>query len=232
MQAAIIDHVCKIWDQPDDGIWEVRGERQHFVHSKMMAWLALDLAIKHHDRFDGKGDVKRWRKNREMLHEEICKRGFNKKLNAFTQTYDGDTLDASLLRITFIGFLPVDDPRILGTVRAIEKNLMHNGLVQRYDVKKSPDGLEGGEGVFLACSFWLVIAKSLIGEKEEARAMFERLIALRNDVGLLSEEYDPLAKRMLGNFPQALSHIAMAHAAFAVEGMWDENSLHVELSRQ
>ena len=220
LQASLIDHVCKIWDQPDEGIWEVRGPRQHFVHSKAMAWVALDRAIKHYERFDGKGDVKRWRKNRRLLHEEICSKGFNKKLNSFTQAYGSDKLDASVLRLAFIGFLPLDDPRMIGTIDAIQKHLVRDGLVERYDIKKSPDGLAGSEGAFLACSFWLVTCLWLIGRKDEARAMFEQLLALRNDVGLLSEEYDPRNKRMLGNFPQALSHIALVHSAFTISGQF------------
>jgi GH15 family glucan-1,4-alpha-glucosidase len=220
LEAALIDHLCKVWPLPDEGIWEMRGGREHFVHSKVMAWVALDRAIKNYERYDGSGDVKRWRKNRDLLHKEICEKGFNKKLNAFTQSYGSKTLDASCLRLALVGFLPPDDPRIIGTIDAIQKQLMKNGLVERYDTSKSKDGLKGSEGAFLACSFWLVISLHLICRTEEAKAMFERLIALRNDVGLLSEEYDPVAKRMLGNFPQALSHIALVHAAFALSGQW------------
>jgi GH15 family glucan-1,4-alpha-glucosidase len=220
MQAALTDHLCKLWQNPDEGIWETRGGAQHFTHSKVMAWVALDRAIRHHEQFDGKGDVKRWRKNREMLHKEICRKGFDKKLNSFVQSYGSKQLDASCLRIGLVGFLPMDDPRIIGTVEAIEKRLMKNGFVERYDTKKTKDGLAGSEGAFLACSFWLVTNLWLIGRKEDAKAMFERLLALRNDVGLLSEEYDPFGKRMVGNFPQALSHIALIHSAFAMSGLW------------
>jgi GH15 family glucan-1,4-alpha-glucosidase len=220
LQANLIDHVCKVWDQPDEGIWEVRGGRRQFVHSKAMAWLALDRAVKHYEKYDGKGDVKRWRKNRAQLHKEICEKGFSKKLNSFTQSYGSETLDASLLRLLFIGFLPLDDPRMIGTVDAVGKHLMKNGLIQRYNVSKSPDGLEGGEGSFLPCSFWYVTSLWLIGRCEVARTMFDRLLALRNDLGLLSEEYDPEEKRMLGNFPQALSHIALVHAAVTLSGRW------------
>jgi GH15 family glucan-1,4-alpha-glucosidase len=220
MQASLTDHLCKMWENPDEGIWETRGGAMHFTHSKVMAWVALDRAIRHHEQFDGKGDVKRWRKNREMLHREICKKGFDKKLNSFVQSYGSKQLDASCLRIGLVGFLPMDDPRIIGTVEAIEKRLMKNGFVERYDTKKTDDGLAGSEGAFLACSFWLVTNLWLIGRKEDAKAMFERLLALRNDVGLLSEEYDPIGKRMVGNFPQALSHIALIHSAFAMSGLW------------
>jgi GH15 family glucan-1,4-alpha-glucosidase len=220
LQAKLIDHLCEIWTLPDEGIWEVRGGRKHFVHSKVMAWMALDRAVKHYERFDGSGNVKRWRKNRDMLHAEICKKGFNKRMNAFVQSYGSKTLDASCLRLAMVGFLPVDDPRIVGTIDAIQKKLTRDGLLLRYDPGKTSDGLKGTEGAFLACSFWLVICLHLIGREAEAKAMFERLLALRNDVGLLSEEYDPEAKRKLGNFPQALSHIALAHAAFTISGQW------------
>jgi len=220
VQAALIDHLCKVWTEPDEGIWETRGGRKHFVHSKVMAWVGLDRALKNYERFDGGGDVKRWRKNRDMLHKEICEKGFNKKLNAFTQSYGSDALDASCLRLGLVGFLPMDDPRIVGTIDAIQKNLTRDGLVQRYIPSKSPDGLKGGEGTFLACSFWLATSLHLLGRVDEAAGMFERLLALRNDVGLLSEEYDPVKKRMLGNFPQALSHIALVHTAFTLSGQW------------
>jgi GH15 family glucan-1,4-alpha-glucosidase len=199
------------------------------VYSKVMAWVALDRAVKRREQgVDGKdgssskndfaGDVKRWRKNRDMLHQEICEKGFNKKLNSFTQSYGSKSLDASCLRLVLVGFLPADDPRMVGTVEAIEKHLTKDGLVQRYIPAKSSDGLKGGEGTFLACSFWMVNCLWLIGRKQEATEMFDRLLALRNDVGLLSEEYDPQAKRMLGNFPQGLSHIALVHAAFTLSG--------------
>lgn len=220
LEASLIDHVCRVWPLPDDGIWETRGGRKHFVHSKVMAWVALDCAIKQHERYDGKGDVKRWRKNRDLLHKEVCAKGFSKRLNSFTQSYGSKTLDASCLALGLVGFLPMDDPRIIGTIDAIQKHLMKDGLVQRYDPAKSPDGLKGGEGTFLACSFWLVTCLHLIGRTEQARALFDRLLGLRNDVGLLSEEYDPQEKRMLGNFPQALSHIALVHAAFSLSGQF------------
>jgi len=220
MEAALIDHLCKVWTLPDGGIWEMRGGAQHFVYSKVMAWVALDHAVKRHEQFDGGGDVKRWRKNRDMLHAEICAKGFDEKLNSFTQSYGSKMLDASCLRMLLVGFLPADDPRMVGTIDAIQKGLMKDGLVQRYNTAKSKDGLSGGEGTFLACSFWMVTCLWLIGREEEATAMFERLLMLRNDVGLLSEEYDPKKKRMLGNFPQALSHIGLLHAAFALSGQW------------
>jgi GH15 family glucan-1,4-alpha-glucosidase len=221
LQAAIVNHLCKVWPEPDEGIWEVRGPRRHFTHSKVMAWVALDRAIRQHERYDGKDvDLKRWKKNRDLLHKEICEKGFNRKLNSFTQSYGSPDLDASCLRIALVGFLPPEDPRIRGTVEAIEKHLVKDGFVMRYDSKKAKDGLPSGEGAFLACSFWMVTNLWLIGRRGDARELFDRLLALRNDVGLLSEEYDPRAKRMLGNFPQALSHIALIHAAFTISGAW------------
>jgi GH15 family glucan-1,4-alpha-glucosidase len=220
LQAALIDHLCKVWQEPDEGIWETRGGPKHFTHSKVMAWVALDRAIKQHELYDGRGDIERWKKNRDMIHKQVCEKGFNKKLNSFVQSYGSKELDASCLRIVLVGFLAPDDPRIRGTVEAIEKGLMKNGLVQRYDTRTTDDGLTGGEGMFLACSFWMVTNLWLIGRQADAAAMFERLIALRNDVGLLSEEYDPVGRRMVGNFPQALSHIALIHSAFAMSGAW------------
>jgi GH15 family glucan-1,4-alpha-glucosidase len=223
VQAALINHLCKVWQEPDEGIWETRGVPKHFTHSKVMAWVALDSAIAHHELYGG-GDVERWKKNRDMIHQQVCEKGFNKKLNSFVQSYGSKVLDASCLQIVLAGFLPAEDPRIRGTVEAIEKHLMKGGLVQRYNTTKSRDGVGGGEGTFLACSFWLVSNLWLIGRRADATAMFEQLLALRNDVGLLSEEYDPIGKRQLGNFPQALSHIALVHSAFAISGAWSPRS--------
>jgi GH15 family glucan-1,4-alpha-glucosidase len=182
--------------------------------------VALDRGIKQHELHDGSGDVERWKKNRDMIHQEVCEKGFDKELNSFVQSYGSKELDASCLRIVLVGFLPPDDPRIRGTVEAIESRLMKDGFVQRYDTETADDGLSSGEGAFLACSFWMVIDLWLIGREADAKAMFERLLALRNDVGLLSEEYDPVERRLVGNFPQALSHIALIHAAFAISGAW------------
>jgi GH15 family glucan-1,4-alpha-glucosidase len=220
LQAQLTDHLCKIWDQPDDGIWETRGGRRHFTHSKVMAWVALDRAIRHYQQYDGGGDIKRWIKNRDLLHREICAKGFDRKLNSFTQAYGSKELDASCLRIGLVGFLPMDDPRIVGTIEAIERRLMKNGFVERYDTHTSKDGLPAGEGAFLACSFWMVTCLWLIGRQADAQALFDRLLKLQNDVGLLSEEWDTANQRMTGNFPQALSHIALIHAAFAISGTW------------
>ena len=220
LQARLVNQLCQVWQQPDDGIWETRGGRKHFVHSKVMAWVALDRAIKHVEKYDGGGDVHLWRKQRDMIHKEVCARGFNKKLNSFTQYYGSKELDASCLRIGLVGFLPMNDPRVIGTVQAIEKRLMKDGFVQRYDTRTSPDGLPPGEGAFLACSFWMVICLYLIGRVSDANQMFDRLLSLRNDVGLLSEEWDTEKKRMVGNFPQAFSHITLAHAAYTLAGEW------------
>ena len=220
LQAALIDHLCNVWQQPDEGIWETRAGRKHFTHSKVMAWVALDRAIRYHERFDGGGNLARWKKNRDLIHREVCAKGFNKRLNSFVQSYGSTELDASCLRIVLVGFLPADDPRIRGTVEAIEKHLMTGGLVKRYNTRTSRDGLPSGEGVFLACSFWMVSNLWLIGRKRDAIALYDRLLKLRNDVGLLSEEYDPVRKQLLGNFPQALSHISLIHAAFTLSGTW------------
>jgi GH15 family glucan-1,4-alpha-glucosidase len=220
VQATLIDHLCKVWQEPDEGIWETRGGPKHFTHSKVMAWVALDRAIKQDEIYGGGGDIKRWKKNRDMIHKEVCEKGFNKKLNSFVQSYGSRNLDASCLRIVLVGFLPPEDPRVRGTVEAIEKHLTKDGFVQRYNTTKSKDGVAGGEGAFLACSFWMVTNLWLIGRHAAATAMYERLLALRNDVGLLSEEYDPVGKRLVGNFPQALSHIALIHSAFAMSGKW------------
>ncbi len=220
VQAKLINHLCQVWQQPDDGIWETRGGRKHFTHSKVMAWVALDRAIKHNERFGGRGDVTRWKKNRAMIHREVCEKGFDPEMNSFVQSYGSKELDASCLRIMLVGFLSPDDPRIRGTVEAIEHRLMRNGFVERYDPSTSSDGVEGGEGAFLACSFWLVSNLHLMGRVDDAREMFERLISTANDVGLIAEEYDPKGKRLLGNFPQALSHIALVHSALTIAGFW------------
>jgi len=231
VQVALANHLCEVWRLPDEGIWEVRGGAKHFVHSKVMAWVALDRAIQFvESRKDGERDAKvrkvwaqdvaRWKEVRTTIHKEVCAKGFDKRLNSFVQSYGSKVLDASCLRIALVGFLPAADPRIRGTVEAIEKKLMTNGLVKRYNTRQTEDGLTGGEGQFLACSFWMVANLWLIGRKDDARALFERLLALRNDVGLLSEEYDSDVGRMVGNFPQALSHISLIHAAFAMTGDW------------
>lgn len=203
------------WHLPDEGLWEVRGARQHFTHSKVMAWVAFDRAVKSVERFGLGGPVDRWRAIREQIRADVCGHGFNASLGSFTQAYGSDCLDASALLIPIVGFLPPDDPRVLGTIAAIERDLMHDGFVLRYRTgpRKSNDGLLGREGAFLACSFWLVDALVLAGRRSDARRLFDRILAVRNDVGLLSEEYDPRAQRLVGNFPQAFSHVGLVNSA-------------------
>jgi GH15 family glucan-1,4-alpha-glucosidase len=212
-QQALLSRVEEIWQAPDQGIWEVRGRFQHFTYSKVMAWVAFDRAIKSAEAYGLKGPVNHWRAIRDSIHEEVCERAFNRSIGAFVQSYGSDQLDASSLLIPAVGFLPPEDARVKGTVEAIERGLMRNGFVLRYDTGASEDGLPQGEGAFLACSFWLADAYVLLGRREDARELYERLLSLRNDLGLLSEEYDPAAERMLGNFPQAFSHIAVINTA-------------------
>ncbi|HET6700823.1 MAG TPA: glycoside hydrolase family 15 protein [Gemmatimonadaceae bacterium] len=213
LQKALVGYLETVWDKPDRGIWEVRGPDQHFTHSKVMAWVALDRAIKTAEHFTLEGPLDRWRHLREHIHAEVCERGFNASMSSFVQAYGSSQLDASLLQIPLVGFLPPDDPRVVGTVAAIEQRLVADGLVYRYDSELTDDGLPPGEGAFLACSFWLADNLALVGRHEDARWLFEQLLALRNDVGLLSEEYDPRARRMTGNFPQAFSHVALVDTA-------------------
>jgi len=210
---AVVSHLETIWTQPDDGIWEIRGQRRHFVHSKVMAWVAVDRAVRIMQEFGGEGPLKRWIRLRRDIHEEVCRLGFSRELNSFVQYYGSKELDAGLLLLPLVGFLPPDDPRIQGTIAAIEKTLLQDGFVARYNTRSAVDGLAGDEGVFLACSFWLVDNYVLQRRDDEARALFERLLGLRNDVGLLAEEYDPKEHRQLGNFPQAFSHLALIHSA-------------------
>jgi len=213
LECALIAHLETIWDQPDDGIWEVRGGRKHFTHSKVMAWVAFDRAVRSAEEFGLDAPLERWRLVRDAIHQQVCDRGFDTAQNAFVQYYGATALDASLLLIPMVGFLPSADPRVRGTVAAVERDLVRNGLVLRYDTGKGTDGLPPGEGAFLACSFWLADNYVLQGRYDEARALFERLLSLRNDVGLLAEEYDPSDKRQLGNFPQAFSHLALINTA-------------------
>ena len=222
LERSLVTHLEKIWMKPDDGIWEIRGKRRHFVHSKVMAWLAVDRGIRNIQEFHEEGPLDRWIKLRAEIHDEVCRFGFSKELNSFVQYFGGKDLDASLLILPLVGFLPADDPRILGTVDAIEKGLLHDGFVARYNTNTSVDGVSGQEGVFLACSFWLVDNYVLQNRMDEARALFERLLALRNDVGLLSEEYDPKEQRLLGNFPQAFSHLSLVNSAHNLVAKFDE----------
>ena len=213
LQCALLDNLAEIWSQPDDGIWEVRGGRQHFTYSKVMAWVAFDRAIALSEEFGVEGPVDRWKTLRQEIHDDVCSKAFNARIGAFTQHYGADTLDASVLLMPLVGFLPASDPRVRGTVEAIERNLMVDGFIMRYNTQSGKDGLPPGEGAFLACSFWFVDNLILLGRLPEAEQMFDRLCGLCNDVGLLSEEYDPHAKRLVGNFPQAFSHIALVNSA-------------------
>ncbi|MGO4683997.1 glycoside hydrolase family 15 protein [Hyphomicrobium sp. 2TAF46] len=214
---AFLDHLETIWREPDEGIWEVRGPRQCFTHSKVMAWVAFDRAVKWVEQLGVESPVERWRKVRDAIHDDVCRYGFDNELGSFVQAYGSKVLDASLLLLPIVGFLPPSDPRIVGTVRAIERRLLVDGLVFRYDTGKTDDGLPPGEGAFLACSFWFVDNLILQGRAAEARKMFERLLALRNDVGLLAEEYDPRARRQMGNFPQAFSHVSLVNTAYNLD---------------
>jgi len=211
VQRALLGHLDTIWQEPDEGIWETRGGRQHFTFSKVMAWVAYDRAIRSAEMFKLEGPLDEWRATRATIHAEVCAKAWNPALNAFSQSYGSDQLDASVLLMPLVGFLRPEDPRIKGTVAAIEKDLMHDGFVMRYRTTEFDDGLPPGEGTFLACSFWMVDNLALQGRMDEAIAMYERLLALCNDVGLLAEEYDPAAKRLVGNFPQAFSHVALVH---------------------
>jgi GH15 family glucan-1,4-alpha-glucosidase len=204
----------KAWRKPDEGIWEVRGGRQHFTHSKVMAWVALDRAAKQAELASDQGKLaERWRQVADEIHADICRNAFDKELGSFVQAYGSKSMDASLLQIPLVGFLPVDDERVIGTIKAIEQRLLHDGFVLRYRTETIDDGLPAGEGVFLACSFWLADVYVLQGRYDEAQTLFDRLLKLQNDVGLLSEEYDPRARRMLGNFPQAFSHVGLINTA-------------------
>ncbi len=213
LQRALLDHLETVWREPDEGIWEVRGPRRHFTFSKVMAWVAFDRAVQSAEAFDLDGPVGHWRELAAEIHAEICRHGFDAERNCFVQSYGSRQLDASLLQLPALGFLPATDARIIGTVAAIEQVLLVGGLVARYDTDECTDGLPPGEGAFLACSFWLCDAYIMLGRYAEARRLFERLLALRNDVGLLAEEYDVEAGRQLGNFPQAFSHLALVNTA-------------------
>ncbi len=212
-ELALLDFLDEAWHEPDDGLWETRGGRQHFTASKVAAWVAFDSAVRSAERFQLPGPVERWRSVRDAIHAEVCREGFDPELGSFTQAYGSRQLDASLLAIPMVGFLPATDPRVEGTVTAIERELLHGELVLRYRTEHVDDGLPPGEGVFLACSFWLVDVYVQQGRLKEARALFDRLTGLANDVGLLAEEYDPAAQRQLGNFPQAFTHLALVRAA-------------------
>jgi GH15 family glucan-1,4-alpha-glucosidase len=213
VQRAILDFLESGWREPDEGIWEVRGARRDFVHSKVMAWVAFDRAVRAVETFGLEGPADQWRACRAEVHREVLERGFDAERNSFTQYYGSRGLDASTLMIPLVGFLPADDPRVAGTVDAVQRELMAEGFVVRYHSDDGVDGLPPGEGAFLPCSFWLADALGMLGRTAEARALFERLLGLANDVGLLAEEYDPVAGRLVGNFPQAFTHVSLVNTA-------------------
>jgi GH15 family glucan-1,4-alpha-glucosidase len=213
LERAILEHLERIWDEPDEGIWEVRSGKHEFVHSKVMAWTAVDRAVKAVERLEVDGPLERWRALRARIHADVCARGYDAARGAFTQAYGSRALDASLLMIPLVGFLPARDPRVAGTIDAIERELVHDGLARRYAPGEVDDGLPGGEGVFLPCTAWLADCLALLGRRDDAVRYFERLLAVRTDLGLLSEEYDPVARRLVGNFPQAFSHVALVNTA-------------------
>jgi GH15 family glucan-1,4-alpha-glucosidase len=210
-QCALLKHLEAVWQQPDHGLWEVRGEPRHFTYSKVMAWVAFDRGIHAVEQFGLSGPIHHWRRVRQIIHNDVCERGFDRELGSFVQSYGSKELDASLLLLSTVGFLPPDDPRIRGTIEAVERRLFVDGFLLRYDTRTTDDGLPEGEGAFLACSFWLADAYVLIGRVGDAHALCERLLALRNDVGLLAEEYDTRVGRLVGNFPQAFSHVAIVN---------------------
>jgi GH15 family glucan-1,4-alpha-glucosidase len=216
LQLNLLEHLEQVWPEPDEGIWEIRGERRHFVHSKVMAWVAFDRGVRSVEEQGLEGPADRWRKVRERIAREVHERGYEDELGSFVQSYGSRELDASLLLLPLVGFIPATDPRMRGTIEAVERELLQDGLVRRYRTHDGVDGLPPGEGVFLPCSFWLVDCYELLGRRDEAYALFEQLLGLANDLGLLSEEYDPKAERLLGNFPQAFTHLALVNSAFNV----------------
>jgi GH15 family glucan-1,4-alpha-glucosidase len=213
LQKALVDHLKTIWARPDEGIWEVRGGPKQFTHSKVMAWVAVDRAVRTMEEFGDEGPLEEWRALRAQIHDAVCKFGFNKAKNSFAQSFGSEKLDASLLMLPLVGFLPAKDERMIGTVAAIERELVNDGFVSRYRTDDAVDGIQEPEGVFLACSFWLADNYVLQGRQEEAEQLFRRLLELRNDVGLLSEEFDPVSGRHVGNFPQAFSHVSLVNTA-------------------
>lgn len=213
VQQVLVGFLETDWHRPDDGIWEVRGPQRHFTHSKVMAWVAMDRAVKAVEKFGLPGEVDKWRRLCATIHEQVCREGFDPELNSFVQYYGAKEPDASLLMLPLVGFLPATDPRVLGTVELIQRRLMRDSFVDRYITQPKVDGLPSGEGAFLICTFWLADNLALQGRYAEARELFERLLDLRNDMGLLSEQYDPQAKRLVGNFPQAFSHVGLINTA-------------------
>lgn len=231
LQLALMEFLENGWREPDDGIWEVRGPRRHFTHSKVMAWVAIDRGIKTIEQYGVEGPIERWKAIRKEIHDQVCDLGFNVGKGSFTQYYGSDQLDASLLMIPLMGFLPAHDPRVRGTIEAIERELVEGDFVLRYRTADTGevDGLTGREGAFLACSFWLADCLSLLGRHHDARELLDRLLGLRNDLGLLSEEYDPIAGRLVGNFPQAFSHVSLVNSVSKITGQEKPTSEHVTI---
>ena len=217
LERHLIEFVVDHWHEPDEGIWEVRGPRRQFTHSKVLAWVALDRAVRAVEKFGLEGPVERWRAVRQEIHDDICAKGYDAERNTFVQAYGEPQLDASLLMIPLVHFLPATDPRMRGTVEAIRHELMEDGFVLRYRSEAVNDGLPAGEGTFLACTFWLVDNLALVGKLEEATEIFQRLLALRNDLGLLAEQWDPRVQRQVGNFPQALTHVGLVNSAYNLD---------------
>ncbi|GAA3615621.1 glycoside hydrolase family 15 protein [Marihabitans asiaticum] len=213
VQRALVDSLVEHWDEPDNGLWEIRGPTHHFTHSRVMVWVAFDRAVRAAETYGYEGDVRTWRELRDRVHAEVCERGWDEEKQSFTQHYDTDEVDASLLLLPLVGFLPPDDPRVRSTIAAVEHDLMREGFLLRYRTETGVDGLAGDEHPFLACSWWLVSALAVTGEVERARELMDRLLAVLNDVGLVAEEYDPVAGRQVGNFPQAFSHLTLIGAA-------------------
>jgi GH15 family glucan-1,4-alpha-glucosidase len=213
LECAVLNHVAEVWDHPDHGIWERRGQPKHYVFSKVMSWVAFDRGIKSAETFGFKAPLLHWRTLREAIHRDVCSKGFDAEENAFVESYGSKLLDASVLLLPSVGFLPADDPRIRGTIAAVEKHLMRDGFVLRHDPRELPAGQPALEGAFLACSLWLADAYVLSGDVDKAQELFDRVVGIANDVGLLAEEYDSGARRQTGNFPQALTHIALVNTA-------------------
>ncbi|MBI1406860.1 MAG: glycoside hydrolase family 15 protein [Caulobacter sp.] len=223
VEVALTEHVMRVWTHPDDGIWEDRAERKHYTFSKVMAWVTLDRAVQAVEHYGLPGDAARYRKAREEIRADILEKGFDPELNTFVRSYGAKTVDASLLLLAELGFVEASDPRFIGTVEAVERDLVHDGFVHRYDTRQIDDGLPTGEGAFLVCTFWLVDAYVMLGRLDDAEALFERLLSVRNDLGLLAEEYDPIAARQVGNYPQAFSHIGLINSAFNLTRARGEN---------
>jgi GH15 family glucan-1,4-alpha-glucosidase len=213
---AFVEHVERVWREPDDGIWEARGPRRHYTQSKVMAWVVFDTAVRLAERFGLDTPVERWKQIRQEIHDEVCEKGYDPERNTFTQYYGSKELDAAALAVALVGFLPGSDPRVTGTINAVRDGLGYDGFISRYSTAETDDGLPGTEGQFLACSFWLVTALALNGRLDEARELFDSLLGLTNDLGLLAEEYDVSRQRHVGNFPQAFSHLALINAAAAI----------------